>query len=110
MQSCFVYQRARLEAQVISHAEKAARAKSSTQSGEGREERDEADYEVSLDDDFLTALEYGMPPAAGMVSSVLRSLALSLFLSVCIMMFMWHFLCMLTSYLRALALTDWSCF
>jgi len=50
-----VDQRARLEAQVRSHQ---ARAQA-----EGAEERE---YEVELDEDFLTALEYGMPPTAGM--------------------------------------------
>lgn len=32
----------------------------------GKKDEDDS-YEVTLDEDFLTALEYGMPPASGMV-------------------------------------------
>lgn len=28
---------------------------------------DDYSYEVTLDEDFITSLEYGMPPASGMV-------------------------------------------
>ena len=67
-------QRTRLEAQVSIHAERVAAAKG-TEEGEAAEEA----YEVAMDDDFVTALEYGMPPTAGMV----RGSTLAIFLCRC---------------------------
>lgn len=52
-------QRGRLEEQVKQHNEKRLQTES------GKKNEDES-YEVTLDDDFVTALEYGMPPASGM--------------------------------------------
>lgn len=59
-------QRGRLEDQIRQHEKKRARAASTDgDKKEGIENEDDL-YEVTLDDDFLTALEYGMPPASGM--------------------------------------------
>ncbi|KAL6200801.1 hypothetical protein ACLB2K_030582 [Fragaria x ananassa] len=59
-------QRRRLEEQVRQHNEKRAAAISGIDSAEDKREETDESYEVTLDDDFLTALEYGMPPASGM--------------------------------------------
>lgn len=50
------------------HNEKRAASLLKGAATEEKKEEDDESYEVTLDDDFLTALEYGMPPASGMVS------------------------------------------
>jgi len=49
-------QRQRLEAQVANHVA----------TGGGKESKGDAGYDVKVDEDFLTALEYGMPPCGGL--------------------------------------------
>lgn len=79
--SCFQWQRKRLEEQVRNHNDKRASNGSVSDSSEEKlKKSDDESYEVTLDDDFLTALEYGMPPASGMV-------LFSSFISYCISAF-----------------------
>lgn len=63
----FMEQRARLEEQIKQHNDKRAIIDSERDSTQGNCKKDDDSYEVTLDEDFLTALEYGMPPASGMV-------------------------------------------
>lgn len=60
-----------MEEQVRQHNAKKTEAISESDlidhADEKTKKNEDDSYEVTLDDDFLTALEYGMPPASGMV-------------------------------------------
>ncbi|KAL9251911.1 Lysine--tRNA ligase, chloroplastic/mitochondrial-like protein [Drosera capensis] len=60
-------QRTRLEEQIRQHNSKRSKADHEENDEEQKATKTSNDsYEVVFDDDFLTALEYGMPPASGM--------------------------------------------
>jgi lysyl-tRNA synthetase class 2 len=61
-------QRNRLEEQIVNHSKTVAAQRQAAEAS-GKDELkalEDESYEVEMDDDFVTALEYGMPPTAGM--------------------------------------------